>query len=147
MNSTVTWKDSMSFEGTAEGHSINLDAKSPLGHSSAITPKEAVAIGLAGCTAMDVIALLKKYKQLPQSFSIKTEITPSEGTYPVVFSSAVLTYTVTGEVEPDKLMEAVTLSQTKYCGVSAMLAKAFPIRYRVELNGTEIGAGQSNFSS
>jgi putative redox protein len=43
-------------------------------------------------------------------------------------------------------MESVRLSQTKFCGVSAMLSKAFPIKYVVRLNGQEIGQGQAEFT-
>jgi len=93
---------------------------------------------------MDVAALLKKHKQQPESFEIAVEIVPSVGKQPAVFESAMLTYRVLGPVDPAVLSEAVLLSQTKYCGVSAMLAKAFPIHYRVELNGVEISSGQTH---
>ena len=136
----------MVFEGVADGHAVSMDAKAPIGKSSAPTPKELVALGLGGCTAMDVIALLKKYKQLPLAFSVAVETTPSQGRQPVVFESATIVFFVSGQIEPQKLIEAVTLSQTKYCGVSAMLSQAFPIHYRIELNGAEIGAGQSTFN-
>jgi uncharacterized OsmC-like protein len=62
-----------------------------------------------------------------------------------VFEKALITFSVDGEVEGEKLMEAVHLSQTKYCGVSAMLALAFPIEFRVLLNGQEIGRGSAKF--
>jgi len=122
-----------------------MDAKAPIGKDSAPTPKDLVALGLGGCTAMDVIALLKKYKQLPESFAVEVETTPSEGRVPVVFTKATLSFVVRGQVEPAKLLEAVTLSQTKYCGVTAMLLKSFPITYRVELNGEEVGTGVARF--
>lgn len=146
MKAKVSWRDAMVFEGAAEGHSVAMDAKSPIGKSSALTPKELVLLGMGGCTAMDVIALLKKYKQLPLSFEIDVDVTPSEGKQPAVFESAILFYVVTGNVDPDKLGEAVRLSQTKYCGVNAMLSLAFPIHYRIELNGKEIGTGLAEFT-
>lgn len=135
----------MVFEGAADGHSLSMDAKTPIGKNTAPSPKELIALGMGGCTAMDVIALLKKYKQLPQSFEIEIDITPSEGKQPAVFERALLSYIVKGEVEPEKLLEAVKLSQSKFCGVSAMLSKSFPIHFRIELNGEEIGTGQSAF--
>jgi putative redox protein len=147
MKTAVVWKDGMEFEGLADGHTVRMDAKAPIGKNSGSTPKELVALGLAGCTAMDVIALLKKYKQPPKTFRVDTEITPSTGTYPAVFEKAVLSFFVDGEVDAEKLNEAVQLSQTKYCGVSAMLAQAFPIEYRVILNGKEIGTGRAKFES
>jgi putative redox protein len=145
MKTTVVWKDGMEFDGVSEQHQIRMDAKAPLGKNAGATPKELVALGLGGCTAMDVIALLKKHKQPPQSFRIDVEITPSSGSYPVVFDKALLTFAVDGAVDSEKLIEAVQLSQTKYCGVSAMLSKAFPIEYRIVLNGTEVGSGAAKF--
>ena len=145
MKTAVVWKDGMGFDGLAEDHVVPMDAIAPIGKSTAATPKELVALGLGGCTAMDVIALLKKYKQPPESFRVDLEIVPSTGAHPIVFESAVLTFSVEGKVDAEKLNEAVHLSQTKYCGVSAMLSKSFPIEYRVILNGAEIGSGTTKF--
>jgi putative redox protein len=146
MKATVVWKDAMVFEGQADIHQVPMDAKPPFGKNGAPSPKQLLTMGLGGCTAMDVMGLLKKYKQIPQSFEIELDMTSIEGKQPVVFEKAVLSYVVTGEVAPEKLLEAVKLSQTKYCSVSAMLSKAFPISYRVVLNGAEIGTGISEFN-
>lgn len=145
MKTTVVWKDKMIFNGLVGTHTVPMDAKAPLGQETGPTPKELVAMGLGGCTAMDVIALLKKYKQLPRSFSVEVEIQTSSGPAPVVFEKAVLSFIVEGEIEADKLSEAARLSQTKYCGVSAMLVEAFPIEYRVVLNGEIVGSGSAHF--
>ncbi len=147
MKTVVAWKEGMEFDGRAGEHNILMDAKSPLGKDKAPTPKELVAMGLGGCTAMDVIALLKKNKQPPQSFYIDVDIQTSTGKHPIVFDKAILSFVVEGTVEPEKLIEAVTLSQTKYCGVSAMLSKSFPIEYRIVLNNTEIGNGLTKFET
>lgn len=147
MKAEVVWNESMVFVGTAEEHEVLMDAKAPIGKGSAPTPKQLVAFGMGGCTAMDVMALLKKYKQLPDSLKIDIEIVSVAGKQPAVFESAQLTYLVEGQVEPERLIEAVKLSQSKYCSISAMLSKAFPIRYRVELNGKEIASGQAEFES
>lgn len=147
MKANLVWKDAMAFDGTVGLHTVVMDAKTPLGKDTGATPKELIALGLGGCTAMDVIALLKKYKQLPKSFEVKVEIETSTGKQPAVFEQAVINYLITGEVDPEKLKEAVHLSQTKYCGVSAMLSKAFPILYRITLNGIEVGSGKSEFES
>jgi putative redox protein len=145
MKTSVVWKDGMEFDGVAEDHIVLMDAKAPIGKSAATTPKELVAMGLGGCTAMDVIALLKKYKQPPQAFRVDVDIVPSTGAHPIVFEKAILTFTVDGAIDSEKVIEAVKLSQTKYCGVSAMLSKSFPIEYRIILNGTEIGTGAAKF--
>lgn len=96
---------------------------------------------------MDVMALLKKYKQPPESFVINVDIQTSTGGHPAVFEKAMLKYIVSGNVEAQKLLEAVRLSQTKYCGVSAMLSSVFPIEYRVILNDEEVGTGFANFET
>lgn len=145
MKTSVVWKEGMLFNGLAEDKVVLMDAKAPLGKGSAATPKELVALGLGGCTAMDVIALLKKYRQPAREFRVEVEIEPSSGSYPVVFEKATLTFEVTGDIQPEKLTEAVRLSQTQYCGVSAMLSSSFPIEYRVVLNGEPIGTGRADF--
>lgn len=147
MKTTIAWKDGMEFEGAAGPHVVRMDAKAPVGKNSGATPKELVAMGLGGCTAMDVIALLKKYKQPPQSFQVDVEVQSSATGHPAVFEKAVLSFLVNGKIDSDKLIEAVTLSQTKYCGVSAMLSKAFVIEYKIVLNGTEIATGTANFET
>lgn len=147
MKTAVVWNGEMEFSGVAGSHTVSMDAKSPIGRDKAASPKELVALGLGGCTAMDVIALLKKYKQPPTNFSIDVEIQPSTGAHPIVFEKAILSFIVDGNVTAEKLNEAVLLSQTKYCGVSAMLSKALPIEYRIFLNGIEIGTGNANFEN
>ena len=145
MKASILWKENMRFEGIANNHAVVMDAKNPIGRDTGATPKELVAMGLGGCTAMDVIALLNKHKQLPESFEIDLDIETTASGYPAVFEKAVLSFKVNGKVDADKLIEAVYLSQTKYCGVSAMLAKAFPIEYKIILNQVEINQGFAQF--
>src|SRR5690606_7602562 len=113
------WKDAMQFEGQVGEQTVPMDSKPPFGKGGAPTPKELVALGLGGCTAMDVIALLKKYKLPPQAFRIEIDIESSTSGQPVVFERALLSFIVDGSVEAERLLEAVRLSQTKFCGVSA----------------------------
>lgn len=145
MKTAIVWKEGMMFEGVAHDHIVQMDAKAPIGKDTGASPKELVAMGLGGCTAMDVIALLKKYKQPPQTFQVDVEIVPSTGAPPIVFAKAILNFIVDGDVAAETLIEAVQLSQTKYCGVSAMLSKSFPIEYRIILNGSEISTGAAKF--
>lgn len=146
MNVLLTSQGGMVFEVASGEHRLQIDAKAPIGKGSAMTPKELVAAGLGGCTAMDVIALLKKHKQPFESLSVEVDITPSEGKHPAVFDAADIRFQVTGNVDKAILLESIRLSQTKYCGVSAMLAKAFPIRYTAVLNGEQVGEGVAHFS-
>lgn len=145
MKLMLKWTEAMEFDATCDGNSVHMDTKAPLGHNKAMTPKELVGAGLAGCTAMDVVALLKKHKQPCESFQVEVDITASTGSHPVVFTEALLKFIVTGAISKNVLLESIALSQTKYCGVSAMLSKAFPINYVVTLNGEQIGTGKSEF--
>lgn len=145
LTAVLTWKDKMVFETEAGGNKTMMDAKSPIGQGSAMTPKELLLSGLGGCTAMDVVALLRKHKQLPESLNVSVEATPTATSHPTTFTKAEIVFDVRGPVTKETLLESVKLSQTKYCGVSAMLAKAFPIQYRVMLNGEEVGSGFSSF--
>lgn len=145
MKATTKWLQKMQLETEIEGHTLKLDAKSPIGESSAMTPKELLLPAVAGCTAMDVIALMKKHKQPMESFTIENEAQMSESGMPKVFTRMDVNFYMTGNVDPAKYKEAVELSQTKYCGVSKMLAPAFPIHYHIFLNGEKIGEGQGHF--
>ena len=145
MKIITKWTEKMHFVASADGHEVVMDAKAPIGLDTALTPKQLVVAGLAGCTAMDVSALMKKHQQPVESLEIEAEVEKSTGGFPEVFTSAVLTFRLKGMLDEAKVIEAVTLSQTKYCGVSAMLAKAFPIRYRIEINGKPVGKEGSAF--
>jgi putative redox protein len=145
MQAQLKWTGGMKFEATTDGHLVQMDAKSPIGAGSAMTPKDLVAVALGGCTAMDVIALLKKHKQDYKSLDVLVDIAISNSGQPVVFTSAALTFRATGTIDKAIFLDAVRLSQTKYCGVSAMLVKSFPIKYVVELNGDQIGEGNTDF--
>lgn len=145
MKAVLDWKEGMHFEATSDGNAVQMDAKAPLGKSQAMTPKELVAVGLGGCTAMDVVALLKKHKQTYHKFAIEVDVSTSTGQTPAVFTEAKLNFQLFGEVDPQIYLEAVHLSQTKYCGVSKMLSLAFPIEYTVALNNEVIGQGKAEF--
>lgn len=146
MRAKVVWKEKMEFLGTCGEHNLVMDSKAPLGGGRGFSPKELVVVGIAGCTAMDVISLMKKYKQQVDSFEISTEVTQTTGGYPAVFKDVQLVYEFKGPIDGAKAIEAVQLSQTKYCGVSAMISKVAPIQYKVLLNGVEIGQGHAQFS-
>ena len=102
-------------------------------------------MGTAGCTGIDVIVHLNKHKQSFDTMEIEANAETSTQGYPAVFTSVSLRFTVTGSVDKQKLIEAIVLSQTKYCGVSAMLSAFAPLSYVVILNGEEVDQGFANF--
>ncbi len=139
------WDEKMRFIAQADNHTMPMDTKPPLGADSAATPKQLLLAAICGCTGMDVVALLKKYRQPLAKFEIEAEATVSEGAHPIVFKEVQLVFNLEGALEKEKVLEAITLSQTKYCSVSAMLTKSFPIHYTVKLNSESIGAGSAQF--
>jgi putative redox protein len=147
MKIQCTWHEKMRFSAEADQHKTEMDTKPPIGEGSAHSPKQLLLAAICGCTGMDVVALLKKYKQPIESFQVDAEADSTEGKQPVVFKSVRLTFQLAGPLDSVKVLEAVHLSQTRYCGVSAMLSKATPIFYTVELNGGNIGEGRAEFES
>jgi putative redox protein len=139
------WSKKMQFTAVVDKHSIAMDTTPPLGDDTGVTPKQMLVAAICGCTGMDVVALLKKYKQPEGKFEIEAEAFVTEGVHPVVFKEVQLVFKLDGLMEKEKVLEAVTLSQTKYCSVSAMLSKSFPIHYTIQLNSETIGAGSAQF--
>jgi len=133
MKATVNWKGNMTFVGAAgsSGFPVQMDADSKAGNGAG--PMELIALGLAGCTAMDVIAILQKKKQSITRFDVELDA-PRAAEHPKVFTSAVITYIVTGSnVEENALLRAIELSATRYCPVQSMLSQVFPIDLRYEV--------------
>ena len=145
MNTRLVWKEKMNFVGETGEVKVSLDSKPPLGSGNGFTPKELVAVGLSGCTAMDVIALLKKFKEPVESFEVDAEVESTTGAHPIVFRSVLLRFKVEGQVNSEKLIEAVQRSQTQYCGVSAMLSRAVQISYEIYLNDKKIHEAVARF--
>jgi putative redox protein len=135
MQGKVTWLgNKMKFEGESRGFKIQMDSTPPFGDNSAASPKEIVLQGLCGCTAMDTIALLKKYKQTVTHLSVTATTELTEG-HPSVFKEIELIYDIQGPEDVTKVEEAVELSRKKYCGVIAMLEKNSNVSYRILYNG------------
>ena len=139
------WNEKMRFLATVENHTVPMDTTPPIGQDTAATPKQLVIAAICGCTGMDVVALLKKYNQPLTKFEVEAEAILTEGTHPVVFKQADLIFKLEGPLEKEKVLQAIALSQSKYCSVSAMMSKAFPIHYTVQLNSEIIGEGSASF--
>src|SRR6185312_14772328 len=107
MQARTVWKEKLQFTGECAGHSINLDTKPPLGNDTGLSPKELVAIGVAGCTAMDVAALMKKYKQPLEGLEVSVDAPVVEKVQPPVFKSIDLTFALKGKLDEQKVIEAV----------------------------------------
>lgn len=119
---------------TPSGHSLVLDSDPPDGDDGGARPMEMVLAALAGCTAMDVASILRKKRQTPAGYEIAVRGERSE-THPRVYTRIVIEHRVSGEVRPEAVRRSVELSATKYCPVSAMLARGVRIEHRYRLAG------------
>ena len=147
MDMILDWKGKMSFEGkTDSGFTQRMDAENAAcGDNSGARPMEFIALGLAGCTAMDVISILQKKKQPVLDFKVQLHAEKADE-HPKVFTGAVIEYLVTGsDVDEAALLRAIELSAEKYCPAQAMLSKAFPIRMTYKIlndSGEVINEGE-----
>lgn len=135
MEAKVSWKERMSFVGTADsGFSVNLGTVPAVGgDDDGFRPIELMAISLAGCTAMDVMSILTKKRQDVTDFEVRVHAERAPE-HPKVFTSAVLSYEVTGHnVEEAAVIRAIQLSAERYCPAHAMLKKVFPIELRYQI--------------
>jgi len=135
MKTSVNWQGNMIFTGTSpSGFPVQIDADSSLGGSNTgIRPMEMIALGLASCTAMDVISILKKKRQDVTQFEVQVDA-PRSSEYPKVFTRAVITYVVVGRnINEDAVLRSIELTATKYCPAQIMLEQAFPMDLHYEI--------------
>jgi putative redox protein len=131
----VTWQEGMNFSGTAgSGFNIKLDAKEEVGGAGkGFIPMELMALSMAGCTAMDVISILRKKRQDVTAFEVHVDA-PRAEEHPKVFTSAVIEYVVTGNgVDEKAVRRAIELTAKSYCPAQAMLGKIMPIELRYQI--------------
>ncbi len=135
MDAKVTWKGStLDFDGTANsGITVPLASRKEDGTTDGFSPLELLLVGLAGCTAMDVISILEKKRQDVTGFEVKTHADRATE-HPRVFTHVVVEYVVTGhQVDTAAVERAVELSVTKYCSAQAILSKAVPIEHKITI--------------
>lgn len=137
MECKVTWtgNDGMSFIAqTGSGHLVAMDgAPEGGGHNLAPRPMEMVLLGTGGCTAYDVVLILKRGRHDVRGCSVTLEAERA-GEDPKVFTRIHFKFTVTGRnLNPATVERAVQLSHDKYCSASIMLAKTAEISHSVEL--------------
>jgi len=125
----VTWTDNERFVGEASSrHAVVLDAAKD---KTANSPMELVLIGLCGCTATDVVSILRKKREPFTSVEVRAEAERATEP-PTVYTEIKLTYRVGGNVSKKAVEDAVRLSKDKYCSVSAMLQKTAKITSVIE---------------
>jgi len=135
MEAKVVWNGRMTFTGSADsGFPVRLGTDPGAGgDNDGLRPMELIAIGLAGCTAMDVISILGKKRQEVVSFETLVHAERA-GEHPKVFTHVTLEYLIEGRnVDPAAVERAIELSATKYCPAQAMLEKVFTIEHKYSI--------------
>jgi len=135
MRAVIRWTGKASFEGAADsGHVIRMDGPADHGgENSAARPMEVVLIGMGGCTAFDVVHILRKSRQDVSDCvaEIDAERAPTE---PKVFTRIHIHFKVTGRnLDPKRVEKAIELSATKYCSASIMIGKTAKITHDFEI--------------
>ena len=129
VTASVNWTDGERFVGSASsGHAIVIDSES----NSAPGPMELVLIGLCACTATDVVEILRKKREPLVTLEVCAEARRAEQP-PMVYDWIRLTYRVSGRVHRKAVADAVRLSKSKYCSVSAMLQKTADIETTIDM--------------
>ena len=140
MDVKLEWKQGLQFTGTnSKGFNVPLAGTTEDGAPpDGFKPLEMLLIGLAGCTAMDVISILIKKQQVVTQFNIEVHAERSAD-HPRVFTEVTIEYILTGnELEGAAVKRAVELSETKYCAAMAMLRKNSPIHTKITLNQNQL---------
>ena len=144
MKANVDWKGRLTFTGRADsGFEVPLGSYPEVGgDDDGFRPMELIAVGLAGCTAMDVISILKKKRQEVLDFQVEV-IAERADEHPKVFTEAVIEYHLAGkDISEAAVTRAMELSAESYCPAQSMLSKVFPIRLRyIIYEGETISAG------
>jgi putative redox protein len=124
------WTDKERYIGEASSHhALVMDTGA---EKTANSPMELVLIALCGCTASDVVGILRKKREPFTSLEVNATGERAAG-YPAVYTEINLIYRVSGKVSPKAVEDAVHLSKEKYCSVSAMLEKTAKISFKIEL--------------
>lgn len=138
-NVEAQWMGKMQFNALVGGHTVVMDAPERAGGEDlGSIPKPFMLTALAGCTGMDVVALLRKAGITMDHFEVDVsgEITKAP---PIAYSGIHVTYKIRGDAAyMAQALAVVQRSQNEICGVSYMLKKALPVTWEVNFNGKEI---------
>jgi putative redox protein len=135
----VTWVEDKRFVGSASsGHAIVVDGSAEkLGPS----PMELLLIGMAGCTAYDVVGILEKKRQMITGLEVSARAERADES-PRVYTAIHVEYVVRGrDVKPKAVKDAIRLSEEKYCSASVMLGKTARITTSYRIEEDDAGGG------
>ncbi len=146
MHAKLSHIDAMVFESDIRGHKVLFDTSGLGTLNKGASPKETILSCILGCTAMDVVGLLRKNKISYSKFELTADADTVD-THPKIFKSIHVKFILEGDsITHEKVIEAVELSMTQYCGVSAMIHPTSPILYEIFINGNSVHTGKARFS-
>ena len=135
MKATITLQEGSTFEGVAgSGHRVTMDVAPEVGgRNLGLRPMEMVLLGLGGCTAIDVLHMLRKGRQPIADMRVELDAERADDT-PKVFTRIHVHFVLTGAgLDPHKIERAIKLSATKYCSASMMLNKTAKMTHDFEI--------------
>ncbi len=124
------------IEATNEdGNTLLMDGSAEIGgHGKGMRPMQLLLAAVGGCSAIDVILILKKQKQVIDSFEIEVDGEREKIEDYSLFRDIVLHFKIKGQVDYDKAERAIKLSMDKYCSVSKTLESTAKITYKLTIN-------------
>ena len=134
------------FHFEAKGSSpipVHIDAAEGIGgHNAGARPMELLLMGLGGCTAIDVILILKKQRQVVEDFQIRVsgDREKIEGTEKTPFRQINIQFELKGLIDWAKALKAIQMSMDKYCSATAQLEPSSTITHTLVLNGEKFEA-------
>ena len=135
MKATVRWVQDVMFLGeSGSGHAVVMDgAPDAGGRNLGVRPMEMLLLGLGGCTAFDVVMILRRGRERVTDCVVEMDAQRAE-TEPKVFTQITMRYRISGRgLDPKKVERAVNLSAEKYCSATAMLAKTAQISHEIQI--------------
>lgn len=136
---SLEWIDNLSFEAEVNGFHFMIDSSPEHGgNNRGMRPKPLLLAALSGCSGMDVVSILNKMKVSGYKLKIEMEA-DSTSEHPKTYHTIRMKYVFTGDnIPPDKVIKAVELSGSTYCGVNAMLKNSAIIQTSIKINDKDI---------
>ncbi|MEI7736357.1 MAG: OsmC family protein [Ferruginibacter sp.] len=125
------------FEASdANGHTVKMDSSDESGGENfGVRPMQMLLMGLGGCSAIDVVMILKKQRQTIDDFSIKITGEREAGKEPSLWANAKIIFILKGDIDKEKAARACQLSMDKYCSVATTLLKSgTDLTWEVQVN-------------
>lgn len=133
------YKKDLIFQAeSSNGYPLFLGQTAEDSKIKAIRPMELLLMGLASCSSVDIVKILKKQKQTIVYYRVEVDAKRQENLVPSLFETITLKFIFEGDISPLKIERAVSLSVEKYCSVSKILEETAQINYKIELNGTTL---------